>query len=153
MGIQLDPVTGGPVVDAQRETLHSGVFACGNVLQVHDLVDYVTQESQNAGEGAADYILGKKDKNPVYIDTKGINGVRYIVPQRVNKNSEQSVKLYFRVGAVYKGARVVVSCDGQELINRKKVKLAPGEMENVEITPQMLADIKPGSKITVEVRQ
>ena len=152
VGVELDRVTNGPVVDEYRETLQPGIFACGNVLQVHDLVDYVTEESQIAGKGAADYIFGKK-KGGKFINTKGINGVRYIVPQRVNIEGEEKLKLYFRVGQVYKGAKVVVECDGQILSSKKKVKLAPGEMENVVITPEMLKNMNENSEIIVRIEE
>lgn len=152
VGIELDRVTSGPVVDEYRETLHKGIFACGNVLQVHDLVDYVTEESQIAGKGAANYIFGKK-KGGTFVETKGINGVRYIVPQRVNIEGEEPVKLYFRVGKVYKGAKVVVTCDGNVLSSKKKPKLAPGEMENVTITADMLKNMNKDSVITVAVEE
>lgn len=152
VGIDLDRTTNGPVVDEYRETLHEGIFACGNVLQVHDLVDYVTEESQIAGKGAADYIFGKK-KGGTFINTRGINGVRYIVPQRVNIEGDESVKLYFRVGKVYKGARVVVSCDGNVLSSKKKPKLAPGEMENVTVTAEMLKNMNENSEITIAVEE
>ena len=152
VGVELDRVTSGPVVDQYRETLHPGIFACGNVLQVHDLVDYVTEESQIAGKGAADYIFGRK-KGGTFIGTKGINGVRYIVPQRVNIESEENLKLYFRVGQVYKGAKVVVECDGKILSSKKKVKLAPGEMENVTITTEMLKNMNSHSEIVVRVEE
>jgi len=152
VGIELDRVTGGPVVDEYRETLHKGKFACGNVLQVHDLVDYVTEESKIAGKGAANYIFGKKNEG-TYINTKGINGVRYIVPQRVDIKNEEGVKLYFRVGQVYKGAKVVVECDGNIISSKKKVMLAPGEMENVAITPEMLKNMNENSEITVRIEE
>ena len=152
VGINLDRVTNGPVVDEYRETLHKGIFACGNVLQVHDLVDYVTEESYIAGKGAARYIFGKKNGG-TFIDTKGINGVRYIVPQRVNIEGDEPVKLYFRVGKVYRGAKVVVTCDGNILSSKKKPKLAPGEMENVVITPEMLKNMNKDSVITVQIEE
>ena len=152
VGVELDRVTNGPVVDEYRETLHKGIFACGNVLQVHDLVDYVTEESQIAGKGAADYIFGKKNDG-TFINTKGVDGVRYIVPQRVNIEGTEDVKLYFRVGQVYKNAKVVVTCDGNVPSSRKKIKLAPGEMENVVITPEMLKAMNKDSVITVAVEQ
>lgn len=137
-GIELDPVTKGAVVNEYRETTQKGVFACGNVLHVHDLVDYVTQESQIAGEGAANYVLGKKGEEE-YISTKGINGVRYIVPQKVNIKNENDVELYFRVGQVYKNARIVVKYNGEEIISKKRPRLAPGEMENVVLKKEMLS--------------
>ena len=133
-GIIIDPVTNGAIVDEYRQTNRPGIFACGNVLQVHDLVDYVTAESQLAGEGAAKYILSKgKSKNTKYISTKADHGVRYIVPQNINANTDQDVKLYFRVTDVFKGAKIVVTCGDKVLYSKKKPKLCPGEMENVLI--------------------
>ena len=103
------------------------MFACGNVLHVHDLVDYVTMESQLAGQGAAEYILNG-EKETVYVNSTTGNGVRYLVPQRVNIKNGSDVKLYFRVGKIFKNAKVVLECDGQVISSKKKVKLAPGEM-------------------------
>ena len=150
VGISLDPVTSGAVVDEYRETSHKGVFACGNVLHVHDLVDYVTLESQTAGEGAARYVQGKIE-NSEYITTKGVNGVRYIVPQKVNVKNDGDVKLYFRVGQVYKNAKTVVKYNGEVIISKKRPRLAPGEMENVIIKNEMLKGFAEGGVIEISV--
>ena len=153
-GISLDRVTKGAVVDEMRATEKKGVFACGNVLQVHDLVDFVTLEAYQAGIGAAKYI-----KNPEYFDNAEYikpvngNGVRYLVPQKINIKDENEIKLYFRVGQVYKNARVVVEADGEVISNKKKVKLAPGEMENVVIPTDVLAKLTKDSVITVRVEE
>ncbi len=149
-GLQLDNITNGPRVDEYRETEHAGVFACGNVLQVHDLVDYVTQESQIAGLGAAKFIKGEKVTGDC-VYTKGINGVRYIVPQRINCKTDGDVKLYFRVGAVFNNARIIVECDGKEILSKKKVKLCPGEMEYVIIKQSVIAELPANAEITVRV--
>ena len=150
VGIELDPITSGAVVDEYRETSHKGVFACGNVLHVHDLVDYVTLESQTAGEGAAKYVLGKSS-DCEYIETKGVNGVRYIVPQKVNIKNDGDVKLYFRVGQVYKNAKIVVKYNGEEIISKKRPRLAPGEMEDVLLKNDMLKNFAEGGKIEISV--
>ena len=150
VGIELDPVTNGAVVNEFRETSHNGVFACGNVLHVHDLVDYVTLESQTAGEGAARYVLGKSE-DPEYITAKGVNGVRYIVPQKINIKNDGDVKLYFRVGEVYKNAKTVVKYNGEEIISKKRPRLAPGEMENVVIKNDMLKKFSEGGKLEISV--
>ncbi len=152
VGIELDPVTSGAVVDENRETSHKGVFACGNVLHVHDLVDYVTLESQTAGEGAAKFVLGGGEE-PEYITTKGVNGVRYIVPQKVNVKNEGDVKLYFRVGQVYKNAKTVVKYNGEEIISKKRPRLAPGEMESVIIKNDMLKKFAEGGVIEISVEE
>lgn len=153
VGIGIDRITNGAVVDEMRMTDHPGVFACGNVLHVHDLVDYVTLESQIAGEGAANYILGKGSKETVYVNTTTGNGVRYLVPQRVNIKNENDVKLYFRVGRIFKNAKVVLECDGEIISSKKKVKLAPGEMENVIIPAATLAKMTKDSSIVVRVEE
>ncbi len=153
VGIGIDRITNGAVVDEMRMTDHPGVFACGNVLHVHDLVDYVTLESQIAGEGAANYILGKGSKETVYVNTTTGNGVRYLVPQRVNIKNENDVKLYFRVGRIFKNAKVVLECDGEIISSKKKVKLAPGEMENVVIPAATLAKMTKDSSIVVRVEE
>lgn len=153
VGIGIDRITNGAVVDEMRMTDHKGVFACGNVLHVHDLVDYVTLESQLAGEGAANYILGKGSGEAVYVNTTTGNGVRYIVPQRVNIKNGNDVKLYFRVGKIFKNAKVVLECDGEVISSKKKVKLAPGEMENVIIPAATLAKMTKDSTIVVKVEE
>ncbi len=150
VGISLDRVTSGAIVDEYRETDHKGVFACGNVLHVHDLVDFVTQESQIAGEGAAKYVLGQKAEAE-YITTKGVGAVRYIVPQKVNIKNEGDVKLFFRVGSSFKNATVKVSYNGQEIISRKRPRLAPGEMENVLIKNDMLKSFSKDGVIEITV--
>ena len=151
-GIELDRITNGPSVDEYRETLHKGVFACGNVLQVHDLVDYVTEESQIAGEGAAKFIKGEK-KSGDYIKTEGTNGVRYIVPQRINKETDKDVKLYFRVGKVFKNVKLVVKCGDEIIMSKNKKKMAPGEMENVLIKLDTVKSLPAESTITVTVEE
>ncbi len=153
-GIIIDPVTNGAIVDEYRQTNRPGVFACGNVLQVHDLVDYVTEESQIAGEGAAKYILskgrnkGRAGKNNIHV--KAESGVRYVVPQNINRSTDKDVKVYFRVADVYKDTHVVVKCGDEVLYRKKKRKLAPGEMENVTIKLEDIARLS-DKEITVKL--
>ena len=146
-GIEMSPVTGGAVVNQNRETSLEGVFACGNVLHVHDLVDYVSAESAIAGKAAADYLTDglKKDTNI----TLAVDGrVRYTVPSCIT--AEGDVDVYFRVADTYRNAKVVVS-DGDEILySAKKLKLAPGEMENVCLKRDKLAG-RNGHTITVAV--
>ena len=140
-GIPLDRVTGGAIVDGRRETALEGVFACGNVLHVHDLVDYVSEEAVIAGESAVKFIRGESDKK---IDIKVVadGRVRYTVPQKIN--TPEDTKIYFRVADVYRDKKIVVSCGGKVLISKKKQKLAPGEMETVTLTRDMLSEIDSG---------
>lgn len=151
INLEMDPITRGPKVNEMRETSHKGVFACGNVLQVHDLVDYVTLESQIAGKGAAQYINGISAENYAYC--KGVNGVRYTVPQRINIDQKEEVKIYFRVANVYKDKRIVVKLNDEVIIDKKKKKLAPGEMENVAIKPEILEKLKSNDEIVVSIEE
>lgn len=151
INLDMDVITRGPKVDEMRMTSQPGVFACGNVLQVHDLVDFVTQESQIAGKGAAQYIDGLRHDN--VIQTRGQNGVRYTVPQRINLDEQDDVKIYFRVGNVYHDKRVVVTVGDKVLFNRKKIKLAPGEMENVIIKAKDIAEMTADQEIVVSIEE
>lgn len=150
MGLPMDPVTGGAVVSERRETAVPGVFACGNVLHVHDLVDYVSEEAALAGRAAADYVLGRTGQADASIPLKAGKGVRYTVPQRVAEEQTEKVRVYFRVGAVFRDARLVVRAGERVLLDRRKPKLAPGEMEWVELTPEMLRQADGGIEIAVE---
>lgn len=151
-GISLDPVTNGPVVDEYRETSHKGVFACGNVLQVHDLVDFVTEESKLAGAGAAKYIKGEKADAGV-VHTKGQDGVRYIVPQNVNLATDKDVKLYFRVGRVIKNAVLAVTCGDEVILTKKKRKMTPGEMEYITLKVDMIRKLPKDGTLVVSAKE
>ena len=138
-GIALDRITNGAVVDGDRETAIEGVFACGNVLHVHDLVDYVSEEAGIAGKAAAQYILGKKERNAnLTLSTDG--KVRYTVPQRITEIKDTTV--YFRVADVYRDAKIVVKDGDKVILEKKKQKLAPGEMETVALKADLLANIE-----------
>ena len=138
-GIILDRVTGGATVDGERETEMDGVFACGNVLHVHDLVDYVSEEAVIAGKAAADYIAGTREKDRA-ISIKTDGKIRYTVPQKLTAKKDTTV--YFRVADVYRDKRIVVRDGERVIVDKKKIKLAPGEMESVVLTEEMIADIK-----------
>lgn len=137
-GVQLDPVTGGPKVNELMETSIPGVFACGNVVHVHDIVDFVTQEARRAGAGAARLIKGAvKDGNT--IQTKPDEGVRYIVPQVIRPaNMDQKQTLFFRVTDVFKDKELALYGDDKLLRRIKKRHMAPGEMVMVEVTREQM---------------
>ncbi len=139
--IPLSPITGGAMVDQNRQTETEGIFSCGNVLHVHDLVDYVSEEAEIAGVAAVKYINGET-KGGKNIKLKTDGKVRYTVPQRIT--AEEDVTVYFRVADVYRDIKIVVR-DGEEvLISKKKQKVAPGEMETLTLTAAMIAGIKSG---------
>ena len=129
--ISLDRITGGASVDQNRQTAVEGVYACGNVLHVHDLVDYVSEEAEIAGRAAANYINGNTASGrDISLVTDG--KVRYTVPQKIT--AEENVTVYFRVADVYRDVRIVVRDGDNVIVNKKKQKVAPGEMETVTIT-------------------
>lgn len=140
--VELSSITNGPVVYDNLETSVDGIFACGNVLHVHDLVDYVTSEADNAGKGVAKYLKqGNVRNNVIKIETK--NGVRYSVPSLIDvEHMEDSLLIRFRVGNVYRDKYVTVSKNGEVLRKVKKKALAPGEMEQVILLKKDIEDAK-----------
>lgn len=147
-GIALDRVTGGAVVDGGRETEIPGVFACGNVLHVHDLVDYVSEEAVIAGRSAAEFIRGERRKEcDIGISVDG--RVRYTVPEKITEYKDTSV--YFRVSEVFRDKKVVVRSGESVLLSKKANKLAPGEMETVKLTEKMLRECDGKISVSIEV--
>lgn len=150
-GINLDPRTRGIEVNEHCESPMPGVFAAGNVLHVHDLVDYVSAEGRKAGLGAAKYLKGELKPQKGFI-TKAGNGISYVLPQRVDyPNEDESVEFSFRVRTPYKNASIVVK-NGDEIIkNIKKPALLPAEMEKVILPKDVLTQIK--DELTIEVEE
>ncbi len=137
-GIPIDPVTNGALVDENRQTAIPGIFACGNVLQVHDLVDYVSDEAEIAGNGAAAYLKGELDKKAA-VSTKAGYGVRYVLPQTVSTPSDKPVSLFLRVANPYGKVRFTVKSREQVLATAVRLKAVPGEMEKINISADKLA--------------
>lgn len=143
-GVKMNQVTSGPDVNDQLETSVEGVFACGNVLHVHDLVDYVSEEATLAGSNAAAYVekqRGEKTEQaqPHVAVLKAENGVRYTVPQTIDVNNmKDQVVVRFRVADVYRDRIICVYLDGERVQARKKKVLAPGEMEQVILKKEEL---------------
>ncbi|MBO5869351.1 MAG: FAD-dependent oxidoreductase [Clostridia bacterium] len=143
--IELDPRTKGATVGEDMQTSESGVFACGNVLHVHDLVDYVSAESERAGKSAANYVLnGKSEVSNTTLVSNGMN-VSYTVPQRINKdNVEKSVDIFFRVRKKMRLGEIRVESEGEKIASFKREFLAPAEMEKITI-PKVLLDKAQGN--------
>lgn len=152
-GIKLDRVTGGPIVNETMETSVKGIFACGNVVHVHDLVDYVTEESKRAGKNAAKFVKGElKEEQNILTMTQG-EGIAYIVPQNVRvSNIEENLDLFMRVRKVYKNAKLIIEADGVKLKEIKRSHMAPGEMERLKINIKDLEG-KNLSKILIRVEE
>ena len=150
-GVELSPVTNGPVVDESLETNIPGVFACGNVLHVHDLVDFVSQEAQQAGRRAARFLKKGEERGKAIRLTAG-KGVRYTVPAKVDPcRMEEELTVRFRVDNVYRGAAVMVSAGGETLQRRKKLILTPGEMEEVRLHRKELLEHPQWEEITISL--
>ena len=148
-GIQLSRGTRGAVVDQNRETDARGIFACGNVLQVHDLVDFVSEESEIAGKSAAEYVLyGERERNAV--DCKNGEKISYVLPQKLDKNIAGSVKMFFRVTGTYKNCTVRAVSGGKVLAERRKKIVVPGEMESIILTQAQLKDAEGAIEISLE---
>ncbi len=148
-GIKLDPKTRGPLVDETYMTSVEGIFACGNVLHVHDLVDFVTEESRRAGKAVSKFLKKEHNKSKTHTCMKAQEGVSYIVPQKIHfDNLDDKLELFMRVRNEYKNVEVVVKGDGTEIRRIKKKHMAPAEMEKVILAKKML---KPYNEITIEV--
>ena len=137
-GIALDPVTKGAVVDENRQTTAEGIFACGNVLHVHDLVDFVSKEAEIAGKSAATYILGNRSGTQnISIKTDG--KIRYTVPGKITEAKD--VTVFFRVSNVYRDVRINVYSGEKLLLSKKKQRVAPGEMESLLLKKELLENV------------
>ncbi len=149
-GVQLNRTTGGLVVDDNMSTSRKGIFACGNVVHVHDLVDYVTLEAENSGKCAAEFIKGEIEESEM-ISVTPFNGVRYVVPNTVHRNTpKKNIEFMFRVGNVYRDTKLVVK-DGDRVIKSVKKKiLTPGEMEKIRLTAEEIASVTDGISIGTE---
>ena len=169
MGVEMSPITSGPIVNESLETNVEGVFACGNVLHVHDLVDFVSEEARAAGRNAAEYVkkYDKKQSGLVednvdkaetaileehIIQLVPTDGVRYTVPSTICVvNMAEELTVRFRVGAVYRNAFVGVYFDDERVVHRKRLMMAPGEMEEVKLKKEQLEKYPNLTKITVKV--
>lgn len=164
MGVDMNPVTSGPKVNESLETNIEGVFACGNVLHVHDLVDFVSEEAKTAGRNAAEYVKNlqadtdDRDKHSreeaAEIVLNPVEGVRYTVPSTINPvHMDENLTVRFRVSGVYKNCYVSVYFDEKRVIHKKRPVVAPGEMEQIKLTKEQLMKY-PGLKtITVKIEE
>nr|WP_295277478.1 FAD-dependent oxidoreductase [uncultured Blautia sp.] len=156
MGVDMNPVTSGPKVNESLETNLEGVFACGNVLHVHDLVDFVSEEAAAAGRNAARYVkAGKEQKSEgKIIQINPVDGVRYTVPGTVNvSHMDENLTVRFRVGSVYTNCCISAYFDNERVIHRKRPVVAPGEMEEIKLTKELLLKYPDLQTITVKIEE
>ena len=154
-GVELSQVTSGPVVNDSLETSVDGIFACGNVLHVHDLVDFVSQEAAAAGKNAATYIkAGEKDVQAEMLPISPEGGVRYTVPSFVRPSEmEENLTVRFRVGDVYKNKAIALYFDDQLIGKKKRQVMAPGEMEQVILKKKKLEEYPETKKIMIRIEE
>ncbi|NMA06453.1 MAG: FAD-dependent oxidoreductase, partial [Ruminococcaceae bacterium] len=155
-GIELSEKTGGPIVDDMLQTDIDGVFACGNSLHVHDLVDFVSIESEVAGKNSAIYILNKtgKDKEPIVIETKDGKGVSGTVPQLIKLNQgEDEVALMFRPNSKFRNCTITARINDRIISSKKMPVAVPGEMCELKVSKKKIQPFKKNDTLTVEITQ
>ena len=148
-GIPMDPITNGAMVDEHCQTAVPGIFACGNVLHVHDLVDYVSDEAERAGKGAVSFIAGLAEEKTA-IATKPGYGVRYVLPQTIH-TTEEDVTVFLRVAQPFGKVKFTVAADDKVLAVAKRLRAAPGEMEKITVKKEMLQGITGPVTVSLEV--
>lgn len=150
--LDLDTKTSGPFVYENMETSVPGIFACGNVVHVHDLVDFVTAESIKAGTSAATYILEQAAEPAQCLTVKNGDHVTYVVPQKIrNENVERRTDLFFRVNKVFDDSQILIKSQGEVLAKQKKTYIVPGEMEKFKLSKKVLDKVTNGEiEICVE---
>ena len=147
--VELSNKTKGAIVSQTRETSVDGIFACGNVLQVHDLVDFVSEEVEIAGKYSASYVLnGKKESD--YVSVLNGKNVSYVCPQKIDKNLGENFKLFFRVTNVFKNCTITAKCNGKVLLQKKKLIAVPGEMETLNVKSSLLNELTGNIEISLE---
>ncbi len=153
VGVELDSVTAGPVVNEGRETSVNGIFACGNVLHVHDLVDFVTKESQMAGQWAAKYVNGKMEKRSNKLTIQVGKNVRYVIPQRIELNDQERkrIPLYMRVTKPLRAVDIVISANDNKLLSFSKPYVKPGEMIDLPLPEKIIEKLDDNSVIQVAI--
>ena len=154
-GVDMSPVTSGPIVNESLETNIEGVFACGNVLHVHDLVDFVSEEAAAAGRNAALYVQGRRQSEAgKAILLNPVEGVRYTVPSVIHPDRmDDKLTVRFRVGGVYKNCYISVYFDDERVIHRKRPVVAPGEMEEIKLEKDKLLAYPDLKTITVKIEE
>lgn len=156
MGIELNPVTSGPKVNERLETSIEGVFACGNVLHVHDLVDFVSEEAAAAGKNAAMYVQEGESASEQgrKIKLRPLAGVRYTVPETINPmRMDEKLTVRFRVGKVYQNCYISVYFDEERVLHRKRQIVAPGEMEEIKLSKEELLKYPNLDTITIKIEE
>ena len=150
--VPLDARTSGAVVYQSRETEIDGIFACGNVLQVHDLVDFVSAESETAGNAAARYLMSGRAPHDA-VSTVAGDGIRYTLPQKIDRSISGAVEIFFRVTKEFRACTIVARCGDRVIARRKRPVVVPGEMERISIPADAVASLEGDLTLSLEVKQ
>lgn len=156
MGVELNPITSGPKVNERLETSIEGVFACGNVLHVHDLVDFVSEEAAAAGKNASMYVQEGESASEQgrKIKLRPLEGVRYTVPETINPmRMDEKLTVRFRVGNVYRNYYISVYFDEERVLHRKRQIVSPGEMEEIKLSKEELLKYPNLDTITIKIEE
>jgi len=156
--VSLNPVTNGPLVDENLETDVEGIFACGNVLHVHDLVDFVSEEATRAGKAAAEYAQRAVQKTEhsvteTFVRIQSEGGVRYTVPFQIHRKQEKGLNIRFRVNKVFGACKVQVYLNGELALEKKKKSAAPGEMEQILIPENVFEKVAEIKEIRLQMEE
>ena len=151
-------MTNGPLVDENLETDVEGIFACGNVLHVHDLVDFVSEEAMQAGKAAAEYAQRAVQKTEhsgteTFIRIQSEGGVRYTVPSQIHRKQEKGLNIRFRVNKVFGACKVQVYLNGELVLEKKKKSAAPGEMEQILIPENVFEKVAEIKEIRLQMEE
>ena len=150
-GVKIAPTTSGAVVNEELQTSVPGIFSCGNVLHVHDLVDFVSEEARKAGVNAYRYVQGELPESGRAVPVEMGFGVGGIVPQFVSETATGTVNFMFRPRNVYRNARVIVEMNGEQVLSKRTMILAPGEMVNLNLPAEKLKGLKEAPSILVRI--
>ena len=150
-GVEISETTNGAVVDESLHTSVEGVFSCGNVLHVHDLVDFVSEEASKAGENAWRYIKGERPHGGGTVTVSAGAGASGVVPQHISRGAQGEVTMMFRPRGVYKDAAVVVTAGAEKIFSKRHRILTPGEMVSFKLDMALLGERPETSEITVGV--
>lgn len=153
VNMTMNQTTGGPLIDNHLMTDKPGIFSCGNCLHVHDLVDYVSEESALAGEQAAGYVLKNKHSELVKIPLKCGENVRYIVPGHITSDTIEPVTIMFRVTKPMNDCRISICCDDVSFMTAKRQRCTPGESERITLSKERVKTILEKGSLTVSVSE
>ena len=151
-GVELSALTGGAIVSDTFETTIPGIFACGNVLHVHDLVDHVSDESFLAGHAAANFVKGAKEAGD-FLQVVDGEGGRGCVPQKIHREPTHPITIMFRPSGVFRNASVVVTCGDKELLRKKTMIFTPGEMASYTLKPELFSDLDVSHPVVVRIEK